>query len=96
MYFEGWNECLYVIGNTSAEIHGKIMTSSPRSFNNDSESGAGLVAGFNDCQQRVIDLASIYNLDLVRQVAKDLHREIPDGVAWARGLNTAAAKKCKE
>ena len=83
-YIQGWNECLYVIGNTRTDIHGEIMTSSFESFNNAWESGAGLVDGFHDCQRRIIFLADLYNLDLIRKVAKELHREIPDGVAWVR------------
>ena len=71
---------------THPEIHGEIMTSSFHSFNNDWESGAGLVDGFHDCQRRITFLADIYNLDLIRKVAKELHREIPDGVAWVRAM----------
>ena len=84
MYFEGWNECLYVIGNTNTEIRGEIMSSCLTSFNNNLASGAGLVDGCRDCQRRIIFLASIYNLDLIRKTAKELHREIPGGVAWER------------
>jgi hypothetical protein len=84
MYFQGWNECLYVIGSTNAKIHGEIMTSCLTSFNNNWSAGGGLVAGFHDCQRRIIFLAKIYNLGLIRTLAKELHREIPDGVAWER------------
>jgi hypothetical protein len=84
MYFQGWNECLYVIGSTNDKIHGEIMPSSLDSFNNEWGAGAGLFDGFHDCQRRIIFLAGIYNLDLIRKVAKELHREIPGGVAWER------------
>lgn len=83
-YFQGWNECLYVVGSANAQIHGEIMTPCLTSFNNNWESGAGLVAGFHDCQRRIIFLANIYNLDLIRATEKELHREIAGGVAWDR------------
>jgi hypothetical protein len=35
MYFQGWNECLYVIGNTNTEIHGEIMSPCITSFKYD-------------------------------------------------------------
>jgi hypothetical protein len=82
-YLEGWNECLFVIGVKSGDIHCE-MTSCAQSFNNIFEQGAGLVAGFHDCQKRIIALADIYNVELIRRMAKELHREIPDGVAWRR------------
>lgn len=84
MYFQGWNECLYVIGSTNAEIHGQIMTSILSQASNEWVSDAGLIAGFHDCQRRIIFLAETCNLGLIRKVAKELHREIPGGVAWER------------
>ena len=65
MYLQGWNECLYVIGNTNAGVQGDIRSSCLLLFKNDWASGAGLVAGFDDCQRRIISLAKIYNLDLI-------------------------------
>jgi hypothetical protein len=67
------------------------MSSCLTSFKNDWESGAGLVAGFQDCQRRAVFLTSIYNLDLIRNTAKELHREIPGGVAWERKKPNKAA-----
>jgi hypothetical protein len=84
MYLQAWNECLYVVGNTNAPIEGDIMSETFMSFKNDWASGAGLVAGFQDCQQRMVSLAKIYNLDLIRNLARELHREIPAGIAWTR------------
>jgi hypothetical protein len=84
MYLQGWNECLYVIGNTNAPVDGDIMSSCLSSFNNNWESGAGLVAGFQDCQKRMMTLSKIYNLELIRNLAKELHRAFPNGVAWER------------
>ena len=84
MYFQAWNQCLYVVGNTNADIHGDISSSCLQSFKDDWGASAGLVTGFDDCQKRIIFLAGIYNLDLIRKVAKELHREIPGGVAWER------------
>ncbi|MGD0900195.1 MAG: hypothetical protein ABR915_20365 [Thermoguttaceae bacterium] len=83
-YLDGWNECLYVIGNTNAGPQGDIRTPCFVSFKNDMASGAGLFAGFDDCQRRIVSLAKIYNLDLIRSLARELHREIPGGVPWER------------
>lgn len=84
MYLQGWNECLYVVGNTNADVQGDIRSSCLMSFKDAWASGAGLVAGFDDCQRRIVSLTRIYNLDLIRNLAKELHREIPGGVAWER------------
>ena len=89
-YLDGWNECLYVIGNTNAGPQGDIRSSCLVSFRNDCPTGAGLVAGFDDCQRRIVSLAKIYNLDLIRNLARELHREIPGGVPWERRKPAAA------
>lgn len=84
MYFQGWNECLYVIGKIELDPRGDIRSSCLTSFNNNWVSGAGLVAGFDDCQRQIVFLATIFNLDLIRETAKKLHHEIPGGVVWER------------
>jgi hypothetical protein len=81
-YFEGWNECLRVIGSTNRDVHDIEMTSSNQSFKNVWWVGAGLVAGFFDCQRRIIAPSRLYNIEQVRQSAKELFRQIPNGVYW--------------
>jgi hypothetical protein len=83
-YIEGWNECLYVVGNTDADIRGEIMTPNYTSFKDDFYSGAALVQGFHDGQQLILTLANIYRLEAIRNVAKELHRKIDSNVAWRR------------
>ncbi|WP_146118754.1 hypothetical protein [Blastopirellula marina] len=79
-YIESWNECLFIIGNTEAPLEGDIMTNTYRSFKNLAPAGSGVGAGFSDCQVRVIALSKLYQEDLIREIARDLYRKIPDSM----------------
>lgn len=79
-YVESWNECLFVIGNTEAPLEGDIYTNTYHSFKNLAPAGAGHAAGFHECQSRVIALSQLYREELIRQVARDLYREIPGSI----------------
>jgi hypothetical protein len=84
MYVQGWHRCLFLIGDSTGDIRDIEWTSCCNSFNNMAAWGHGLLRGQHDCWQRIIALADIYNVELIRRVAKELHREFPHGVIWRR------------
>ncbi|MDZ7620077.1 MAG: hypothetical protein U1E05_24000 [Patescibacteria group bacterium] len=88
-YVEGWNRYLHFVGNAEVDIRDSgAMPQSVTSFTNDRFSGAGLAAGLIDCRDRVLSMASIFELRLVCKTAQELHRDIPSDIVWTRPPET--------
>ena len=94
-YVEGWNACLDCAANTKCDLRTGVRPQSFNSFKNDSFSAGGLAAGISDCSDRIRLLATIYETELIRKTARELHREIQSDIAW-RHRDPLVGKRAKK